>query len=459
MWKYSNEKCNIKGCNNAHHSLFLCKKHFDKYIDNEKILKTQILLYKDEFGDTTLCEKLKLFLHRVFHLITTIHVYYYEHFPLETLFIHHFYRFNTYTIENKIELIKDFDFEDNNRLLILKNIIDDQDVNNELIDYLKKTTNFNRLKYAFISFIVLSLSLSYTIITNVKLPFNAYYIDIFFYSILLFLIVYFGTKQVGSSKKLYLSAINNKLFELKSKNNEYIKSIKRELYYLKGDDEINYSTTGWIFGLAISSIVFTFAKMNEISLQYGLIAILIVSSIFILLSQSLLMLISARYILNTLVKIVPDGLRIDLYDLTKNIGQIELKNNLRNAFVFNLSVVLLFFSFIPKIMSYSIDIRFLILLILPIYTISNFKSLKVTTKINKNLKSRFIIAKLTELSKINKSKRSDRFEKYKFIESLKFNFLINWNLILRLLIVFASNTFVILKDIFIDKIKLIFHIY
>jgi len=155
LFKYSQKTCNIKDCKKEHYELFLCKNHYDQYISNPKIHSIQSKVYKYNVLKLNLKDKLIYFLNFFIHYTTTIHFYYIEHFPLESLFLFHRKKILNEETKNftKEQFIKDFDFDENKELQYIKTHFKIDDADKPLQDFISKENNPTNTKIFFNSII------------------------------------------------------------------------------------------------------------------------------------------------------------------------------------------------------------------------------------------------------------------------------------------------------------------
>jgi hypothetical protein len=86
---YHPTNCNIVGCDEPQNSLFLCKKHEADYLASASArrLQEEVVELLDGRADTLL--RIRAYLWSRLHYITNVPVPFVEHFPLESLYLHH----------------------------------------------------------------------------------------------------------------------------------------------------------------------------------------------------------------------------------------------------------------------------------------------------------------------------------------------------------------------------------
>jgi len=189
MEKYSTEICNVKNCNNKFHKILLCKKHYDRYIIDEKINLIQTNVFNYSIEKKTFSDYLKLFFYSLFHHTFNIHVYYIEHFPLESIFLYHYRKINIKNNEyyELNQFIEDFDYEQNYKVRNLKSLFKTKDSNKRLLEFANsKIKGWNTFMFI-VFFIVFFISLfSIKFFTKIEI----HYYNIFEKFALSFLILY-----------------------------------------------------------------------------------------------------------------------------------------------------------------------------------------------------------------------------------------------------------------------------
>ena len=125
-FKYNSNICNINNCKDSVHEHFMCKKHCNQYITDEKIKKISNNVELLNSGNASLYLKAKRIIQSIFHYSTDIPMLYEEHFPLEHIFLYHLFRLRGTTEKKHSEMLKnlinDFDIEPNENIDYLKNI-------------------------------------------------------------------------------------------------------------------------------------------------------------------------------------------------------------------------------------------------------------------------------------------------------------------------------------------------
>lgn len=429
MYKYSNEKCNINGCQNPHHSLFLCKQHYDEYITDAKILKIQSLIFRLENGTVTFLEGLKVFIYTIIHLLTTIHVYYYEHFPLESLFIYNFNRWKKLSNDKINKLINDFNFKENHSLIYLKNIVDHVDANKEVVEFTTKSLN----KIKNISIYLCSLAIYASILIFYK-PINQIpNFEIYKMFLLVFIlgttIILSGINFYNSSIQLLQEGLNDNLYNSKRDNLKFIKDSRLIIDKIKGNDEMRYVQMGNIFGsLTIALFILNFKYIIHLSINELIIIIPFLISTAIMIVVFAQLFFKNNYLLTIYKKIMISDFKINLYSLNRDAGLSIIKAFIRNLFIYSFFLIFLFEYILVK---YKNVDTFLIVILL-IFLSKNFISFLYVYKISNQLKKQFKISKQEELVKLNKSKSKDRFEKHEFVKNLNLNLFFDWKPFLKI---------------------------
>lgn len=442
MQKYSTEICNVKNCSNKFHKILLCKKHYDRYIIDEKINLIQTNVFNYSIGKKTFSDYLKLFFYFLFHHTFNIRVYYIEHFPLESIFLYHYRKKNIKNNEhyNIIEFIEDFDYEQNYKIRNLKSLFKTKDSNKRLLEFAKsKMEDWNTLMFI-VFFIVFIISLfSIKLFTKIEI----HYYDIFAKFALSFLmsipIVYLGVKFINSSKVIINIAGNDKLYESKSDNQKFLEDSQSIINRIDRNIENKFSFFGYLFAMftfILNVIIKDLSGVGylaiSISLYLSFLVFIQLAILFSVLWQNLFIVPIIRRFHNSLFK-------MDIYSLDKDIGIKDLKQFIRNLLLYNIIVLITYFSISREFVN-NYTVIFFVISYLIGWNISSFIFIY---KIYNNLQKQFKEKITDEKAALNINKSLGKFEKYRFLEDLNLDLFIRWKSITKpifLLIPLALKT-------------------
>lgn len=264
MIKYSDTHCNIRGCTNPIHKHHMCEVHYNQYVSNPVVKK-----FCEEY-DLLESEKkpLRLIIKRILHFIVhhafDIPVYLVEHFPLEHIFLGNLiYIRRTSKANPELEdnLLKDFNYEENENYPLLKRILTSKSLADMKIadkgDYLLISEDLPGHKQIFLC--VFGIVLSYIALRFSSNYDNVRFIGICFPDILfagrgliclvplILLMVYSGLKIPESYNGLIMRAYNLKLFDEVQDNVDVLKEVE----YVKSRNQKLGSYKATLFGAVL----------------------------------------------------------------------------------------------------------------------------------------------------------------------------------------------------------------
>lgn len=452
-FNYSNDKCSIKNCSNKHNSLLLCKKHYQRYITDEKIKKIQTNVYRNNFGVKTKRDYLRNYLYGFIHYSTAIHLYYIEHFPLESIFIYHsksIYKENQqeFTID---EFIKDFNYSENHEINDIKLHFDQK----SYADGVKKftaTKEKNKIKNRIylISFTIFIIILYASYHYSYQLHNNRNYVALSIIFFLFFSIVKSGLDYTETIKSLFEKLLKGKMYVNAIDNEKIIKKSSFLINRLYTRHELRYG----IFGIIISNgLIFVVADIytywNKSFIYNAINSTLIICSTFMILiiysvmSKNLSSLLITRRFHNA-------EFNLKLYSLNKESGIKTEKYYFRKLLIYNFFVIITSLFSFYLMMKYKV--AFFYILLFSYYVNWNFVSTFFIFKMNFMYSSQFKKLIILEKKKLDESTAKDRFEKFRFLENLKLNFLYDNNSLkayVKYLIPFIISYIIMKKDNFI----------
>lgn len=86
---YNKEKCNLSSCSNKQTENLMCGYHNHIYLENKQLKEKINRLERIVNGTSGFKDKFIYYRNFLIHYTTGIHVPYIEHYPLETIFLHH----------------------------------------------------------------------------------------------------------------------------------------------------------------------------------------------------------------------------------------------------------------------------------------------------------------------------------------------------------------------------------
>jgi hypothetical protein len=458
MVKYDLENCNINGCKNKHKDLFLCQFHFNIYLSDNKLKEKLNRLFRIVNNQATVKDKLIYYKFYFFHYLTGIHVPYIEHFPLETIFEHYkkkLYKENNYpfTIE---QFASNFDYQENKYLddikvhfetksfyEPIKLFVDNKDENKPTIIY---------FSLILIAFLITLISEFYGInlphITPLKTMLICVFIGVG--------IVHTGIFFSNQSKTIINETIENKLFKESDDNKLFLKKSHRDIQRIRTMEENLWNIKGVMF----ASILFFIYKTVKENIIYDNISIILFTIITLTLGYCINILFSViwenRYVITIIRHFNNFNFNIQLYNKNKNLGINNLKKFINAITLYNSFVIisLIIVLFITKIRNNQIPMP--IKLIIWLFTIRNFTSIRFINPLIKSLKKQFIEVKQSELEALSSKSSASSITKYDFIDNLRLNIFINPRIIKEVLLYLTPILLSVIFLLFDDQIKSFF---
>jgi hypothetical protein len=420
--EYKSNTCNIKDCQNPIKDYFLCTEHLEKYVYDEKLIKILQRLTRIINKEATIKDKIHYKLYYFLHYSTGIHVKYIEHFPNETIFLYHLS--SIYKEENKKftteEFISDFDYKENYEIDSLKVKFSKDKFKEPLVEYSEIKIKSSLLKFYGLLFIGYLLFLFIVNFFSFQSYLNSTFNELTLVFFLSYFIVKRGVLFFNNSKDLIKLAIDNKLYESKLDNNKFIINSHTTLRQIKSLEENKYG----YYGLLISSFFISCGYFIYESYNKGYPIGSILLNIPIILTGSFMSVIlfsfiwNNRFIIPLVRRIKNHNIKFRIYDLEKKLGISILKDFLKSLSSYNLVIILTFFClqyFLDGVKSNSIIIYIVLFLIG-----WNFSSYIFIFRIKSFLKKQFKKEIKKEKKTLEKSNSNERFEKYSFINELKF---------------------------------------
>jgi len=452
-FEYKNLTCNIKNCNNPSNEYLICNIHRDKYITDNKIKRIQTLISKIYYKSISLKERFIIFLFNLIHYTTTYHIYFVEHFPLESLFLYHKkklyknYRTFLQTKDNNLkekilldasQLIKDFNFKENIFLNDVSQIINNLSDNTQKVTYdsLDDLLIYSEIKSSIINpklfkylLLIIFLIYSVTKLLDIQLVY-LFSIDFKYLSLIALIGLVWvnnGLKYIFSLDFLIAKAYNQKLYKDRKSNEKFIESYINLKSKLLKDSEFRVSNIGYFLGLCVLPIYLFIKEIisvqlsvynNLLSIAVCLISIILIYSYFLIYP---FMTSFSRFIDD----IYPENFLIQLYAPDKSLNVNEIKRTLLYNIVFNAIFVFIIWS-IPSLFMFHLfsymNIYLYILAILFSFTwaLLRVRNIRLSSIIIRNIYSNFKKMKKTEINKLKEDPQIDHHEKYDFISNLKF---------------------------------------
>ena len=440
FFKYSSTNCNVKNCTNRHYNLLMCKSHYDTYISDSKIESIQEKVFKYNFNKTTFKEKLIYLLHYLIHYTTAIHVYYIEHFPLESIFLFHYKKVLNGKNQKftRHQFINDFDFEENVELQYLKTKFNSPDAHKPLEKFIAEDDSINFPKFFMItSFFTI---ICYFILTTF-LPEKFSISKLSFFTLLMFILSiywYFNSKSLFNLKNIFQMAYENNLFKNKEDNDEFVTTSLPRINKINGKGEL----TSMQLGLINASILSTFGKMIYENWSNGVLQIFftLIVGVFLLIIGINTHITSQYRILShsSIIKLCKYKMQFSLYDLDKSAGITELKKFLRSSLLYLLtSLSIISFLILTTLNNkFTHEIYFILVILVSFLFFEIFNTINII-KLSNQIKIQFNEEINKELSILDKSKTNSKFQKAEFINDLKLNLFLDSRMWLKLLRNFA----------------------
>ena len=452
-FEYKNLTCNIKNCNNPSNEYLICDVHREKYISDNKIDRIQILISKMYYNSISLKERSMIFLFNLIHYTTTYHIYFVEHFPLESLFLYHkkklFTNYRTYMqtndniLKDKIlldasELVKDFNFEENIFLNDILQLINKLCVNTQKVNY---DSLDDLLIYSEIKAIIMNPKLfKYLLLISFLFYFVTKLFDIqlvYLFSIdfkYILLIAFLGLgwvnnglKYIFSLDSLVTKAYHQKLYEDEKSNEEFIESYINLKKKVVKDSEFRASYIGSFVGTCVLPIYFFIKELISVQLSISCILLsIVVCLISIILFYSYyctypLMTSFSRFIDD----IYPEKFLMQLYAPDKSFNVEEIKQTLLYNIIFNVIFAIIIWS-IPVLLllqlaSYMNIFLYILAFLFSFYwALLRVRNIRLSSIIMRNLYYNFKKMKKTEISKLKDNPCFDSHKEYDFVSNLKF---------------------------------------
>ena len=131
MLSYKRHICNIPDCTNPDYSNHMCKDHYDFYMKNPQVQQVAKEMEALETGVADWKLKLKWLYHTFIHLVFSIPMPLYEHFPLEHIFLtelNTIRKDKNIDIERCQQIKKDFDIPENENIAVLQRMLNVRDI-------------------------------------------------------------------------------------------------------------------------------------------------------------------------------------------------------------------------------------------------------------------------------------------------------------------------------------------
>lgn len=349
--EYNKKHCNIKGCDKNIYKNYMCKHHYDFYINNEKTKKLSDDVIAVHDKKAKIIQKIRAIIHFLLHHILDIPMVRYEHFPLEHIFLNSLKTGNINDVKRMNQIISDFDIPENENIAMMKRVVDSNNVSSLEIrskeeylfgekDFVSKWT----LLISLIGCLGIYIILRFYGLSGTYFGINAdkaieIYRNIFPLMIVVLIGMYFGILIPHNYNFFSNRAYDLKFYNLPKDNLELLIQIQ---YVKNRNQRINgyvFTMIGIFFAL-ISWTVQKYFTTSDIS-----------STGIILMISSLMMTLPILYCYNIIVLYFPvfdcmkrKNTRIDLYHPDKTGGQKEIKNFLFQTFVFNEAIIYTAFS-------------------------------------------------------------------------------------------------------------------
>lgn len=347
--KYNKEHCNIPGCNHRIYRNYMCKEHYDFYLTDDKcreISDDVIAVYE---GKGSWKQKALAFRDNVIHHAFDYPMIWYEHFPLEHVFLLALRCFDKHDKERCSRVIEDFDISANENIAMFKRIVNVQNVDDVKI----KPVEFYLLsKQELISVVPFLISIFCVLLSYLLLRLAQPWTEEFFgmtyqetvclykqvlpYLLLLMLVLWSGIRLASFYNYFAQRAYNLSLFENVTGNINMLSQIK----YVKDRNlkagSYKCSVLGGLIGISLLVVYnyFSNSSFHICSFAFMLSGVMMVASLL--------------YVYNMTVLYFPvfealkqQKLKIELYNPDHNGGLAKIHNFLFKTFVYNEGLILI----------------------------------------------------------------------------------------------------------------------
>lgn len=423
--KYDHDKCNIKSCVNPQYKYLICEEHYERYIVDEVIKRKLQLLNRIVSDKATRKDKIVYYLNYLKHYITSVHVSYIEHYPLETIFLYHkkkIYRKENINF-NLNEFIDDFNYVENKELDEIKVYFHDSQWKEPFVEF-ENFRNSKKITKSYLVLWIISISL-YSILSGLKIniPYQEYWLILLIIGLFLSIVVYSSSVFSNKVKNLVNESINNNFLKTKEANKEFLKSSFLYIYRIKGMNELLYNFYGalsGIFGVLYFKNIYELFSLNIWSI--------IAYSIMFFLSYRILVIIVGmfwdnRHLLKIVHKIPTKSLKFNLYNKNEDLGISTLKKYIQSLIIYNISVVATLSATSISLYMLDIKIEWTTYFIISFFFAWNLFSNIFLIKLIYNTRKEFVEEKTSELIKLNKTNSAQSYIHYNFINNLKLNIL------------------------------------
>ena len=432
--KYRIDKCNIKFCDDDQHGLLLCKKHFDRYIIDDEIYSQQLNVMKYSFVTITAIPMLKLFWYNAVHYSLNSRVRYVEHFPLETLYLYHHYKVNFEDNEHykKEQIIEDFDFEENIKIGHVKSALNVGNTQNKIEQFSERKYGWTLAYVYSIAFVLYAIVFFSDIFLNINLPHYLIFKRLFLCAFLLFPAIILGIKFIDTSKVILTEALSGTLYKFQPDNIKFVKASESIFNRIHRNEEKKYSLFGNLMYFIIFLIILTIKDISSHSWK-------IITSEILLILTGAIMAFALFQLLWINLYLVPITRRFHkaifnwkLYKLDGSLGIDPIRNLFRYLILYDVFIIATYL----VIFFWLRDDKFnLIAFVICSYIIGwNFSSIHFLIKLYNILFAQYLSKIKHEKEKLENSLLTERFDKYKFIESLKLDLVFRNKLLINFLI-------------------------
>ncbi len=404
------------------YGLLLCLKHYRIYIQSEKTKLIMINLMHDAFCRLTIKSSIRLLYYNFLHYSQIRRVLYVEHFPLETLF-HHWFVYGRFLKNKKIsphQFIKDFDYDDNIKIGLLKNHFNTADANEKIINFASSKFGLrSRLGYSgalivsTANIIGIYYIIGWHLLTKV-------FVSITAVAIILIPVIHLGIKVVNELKVIYRTALDNKLYIAKTDNESFIRASKPIINRIIWNNERYLTLLGCV-------IVFPLYILKELWFTVSghlphllLIVTGITTIIFIAIFTYL---VYVMFFLNTsILRFKNYPLRLDFLLLDKSAGLNHIRKFWQTYSLYNVIIAVSIVALARVFRDPNNTLLMIAVVFISFVFGGSFSSIPLIIRLYSRVKAQFKNGRSNLLEKLNKSRDIKNIDAYNLILETKFGF-------------------------------------
>jgi len=442
--RYDLASCNIKSCRNPTFNLFLCKKHYTRYIIDPKILSIQSRVYRRALGKGSVWDHTIWFGHLLLHHLLSFRVYYFEHFPLETVFLYHRRRFSD-RANNKqpssesdrlarqlTQFYADFGIPENQSEQEIRDIVIRIEGDFKKTDYdrvrfsgfFQKHTLFRTKTFVVMLAIAITLSLTGLVLSRMR----DFKLVILHETNVLWLVVIamvvgswiaLGMKYLYSIDGVVQSAINGTLYADQRSNERFLQMIHGTRAHMTTREEnyaSNFGTVAFVAAMAIYALFSNGLSAIEFAVSFLLTSLFLI--LFYVCTISNLLLIGATSIL---WKMETKGFQVDIFKIDGSCGVDSLVTMGTSFLKFGIVAYFLILAPVWYFFPTATTLGKIGLFLLFQFGFIYFRGTKQVLRIYKSVRHDIQKTKILEIEKLSKRHaKGNDVAMYSFLKNVKF---------------------------------------